>query len=288
MLTLALAGSTAQAGSRGPQLVPIRVEDDALSKVRAASSSGCDQQVKAELREGQRKDEKCADDREQAGKSVVRRRDVFGFVERRQVDLASLRLVLGLAKRCRQWPLRSPGRDVLRRNDAHEAGCRLRRFQGEVSLTFIDHEGGRTTPLPPVRTNLDGKLELRFATLDRALRALGVGSLHDYARIELGEQAWAGYVDLSQLLRFRADWHLAWVARGRGSPGLFAVQHPDHPGADEARTLAADAQLARQQRDYQRVRRGKLPARSFLDRYRWSPYRRRVEAVGRLGETKSE
>ncbi|MEM7159617.1 MAG: hypothetical protein AAF799_42650 [Myxococcota bacterium] len=284
---MALAGSTAQAGGRGPELQPVGADAAAIDQLRAGSSAECDRQVRAELRDGQRLDDACANDRERAGKAVVRRRDVFGFVERRQVDLASLRLVLGLAKRCRQWPLRSPGRDVLRRNDAHEAGCRLRRFQGEVTLTFIDHEGRRSTPLPPVRTDLDGKLELRFATLDRALRALGVGSLHDFARIELGEQAWAGYVDLSQLLRFRADWHLAWVARGRGSPGLFAVQHPEHPGADEARTLAADAQLARQERDYQRVRRGRLPARSFLDRYRWSPYRRRVEALGRIADSVS-
>lgn len=209
----------------------------------------------------------------------VRRRDAFGFVEQRAVDLASLRLVLGEARRCRQWPQRSPGRDVLRRTDVAAAGCRLRRYQGEVAVVLVDREGARRQPLPPMATDRDGKLELRFAELDHALRVLGEGTLESYARIELGGDGWAGHVDLEQLLRFRADWHLTWLLRGRGTPGLFAVQHPEHPRADDARTLAAEARLERQARDYERVEAGELSARAFLDRHPHSPYRRRVESL---------
>ena len=73
------------------------------------------------------------------------------------------------------------------------------------------------TPLAPLTTDRDGRLVIRFASLDQALRALDQGELADYARIELGDEAWAGHVDLEQLLRFRADWQalrplVGWVA----------------------------------------------------------------------------
>lgn len=221
----------------------------------------------------------------QAPVGPVRRRDAFGFVEQRAVDLASLRLVLGEARWCRQWPRRSPGRDVLRRTDVAAAGCRLRRYQGEVAMVLVDREGGRRQPLPPMATDRDGRLELRFAELDHALRVLGEGTLESYARIELGGDGWAGHVDLEQLLRFRADWHLTWLLRGWGTPGLFAVQHPEHPRADDARTLAAEARLERQVRDYERVEAGELSPRAFLDRHPYSPYRRRVESLLRERST---
>lgn len=232
-----------------------------------------------ELVEGQRRGDGCGRDREALGRAMVRARDAFGFVERREVNLVTLRLVLGVARRCRQWPLRSPARDVLRRTDVDGAGCRLRRYQGEVSLVFVDREGRRHEPLPPVRTDRDGRVELEFAALDRGLRALGAGSLDDYARIELGDESWAGHVDLAQLLRFRADWYLTWVRRGRGTPGLFVVRHPGHPEVDEARTLAAEALLDRQAHDFERVAAGELSAQAFLDRHPRSPYQRRVEAL---------
>lgn len=241
-------------------------------------SPRCRAQVLAELTEGRRRDEGCGEDREVAGRALVRRGDAFGFVERRAVDLAELRLVLGEARRCRQWPLRSPDRDVLRRTDVDGAGCRLRRHQGEVTLVLVDREGQRHEPLPPLRTDRDGRVTLRFAAVDRDLRALGRGTLDDYARIELGDAGWAGLVDLAQLLRFRADWHLTWLQHGRGAPGLFVVRHPGHAGADEARTLSAEARLARQARDFARVEAGELPARTFLDRYPRSVYQHRVEA----------
>ena len=141
---------------------------------------------------------------------------------------------------------------------------------------FIDHAGGRHPLLEPIRTDRDGRTTLRFAAIDRALRALGAGSLDDYARIELGQAAWAGYVDLGQLLRFRADWHFNWVTRGRGTPGLFAVRHPEHVAASQARTMDAEARLARQLRDYERVRADEFPAHAYFQRHVWSPYHRQL------------
>ncbi len=245
--------------------------------LRAELTDGCREQVREELRRGRKASSGCAQDREQIGRAAVRARDRFGFVERQQVELSELRLTLGWARRCRQWPLRQPERDVLRRTDVDAAGCRLGRYEGPVSLVFIDHQGRPHRPLGPVHTDREGRVTLSFAVLDRSLRALDAGSLDDYARIELGDAAWAGHVDLEQLLRFRADWHLTWVSQGRGTPGLFAVRHPEHPGAGEARTMAAEAQLARQLRDYERVRAGELPARAFFDRHVRSPYHRQLQ-----------
>jgi hypothetical protein len=276
-LVLALwSSSPAAAGS--DRVRPVQVEPKAVEGLEVELSTRCGALVRAELVEGQRRGDGCGRDREAAGRALVGRRDAFGFVERREVSLVELRLVLGVGQRCRQWPLRSPGRDVLRRTDVDRAGCRLRRYQGEVSLVLVDREGRRHEPLPPVRTDRDGRVVLRFAALDRALRALGEGALDDYMRIELGAAGWAGHVDLAQLLRFRADWHWTWLVQGRGAPGLFAVRHPEHPGADDARTMAAEALLDRQAREFERVEAGALSARAFLERYPRSPYRRRVES----------
>lgn len=277
MLALGAPGAGVAAASEG--LRSVRVEVSAVARLRALPSGRCGEQVRSELITGRRRDGACAQDREAVGRALVDRRDGFGFVEQRAVDLASLRLVLGEARRCRQWPLISPGRDVLRRTDVAAAGCRLRRHHGEVAVVLVDREGGRREPLPPMHTDRDGRLELRFAELDHALRVLGEGTLEGYVRIELGDDGWAGHVDLEQLLRFRADWHLTWLLHGRGTPGLFAVRHPGHPGADDARTLAAEALLERQARDYERVESGELSARAFLDRHPRSPYRRRVESL---------
>ena len=265
--------------SAGDGLRSVRVGTSEVATLRAEPSPRCAEQVRSELLAGQRRNEACGQDREVVGRAMVRRRDAFGFVEQREVNLASLKLVLGEARRCRQWPLRSPERDVLRRTDVAAAGYRLRRYQGEVSVVLIDREGRRRDSLLPMRTDRDGRVELRFAELDHALRVLGEGTLDDYARIELGDDGWAGHVDLEQLLRFRADWHLTWLLRGRGTAGLFAVRHPDHPGADDARTLAAEALLERQARDYERVEAGELSPRAFLDRHPRSPYGRRVESL---------
>jgi hypothetical protein len=285
---LALWGSGAAAAGVGEGPRPVRAEPAAVEGLRVGLSERCGEQVRTELALGQRRNDACGQDREVAGRALVRSRDAFGFVERREVDLAALRLVLGVARRCRQWPLRHPERDVLRRTDVDEAGCRLRRYQGEVSLVFIDREGRRHEPLPPVQTDRDGRVSLRFSALDRALRALDEGTLDAYARIELGAAGWAGHVDLEQLLEFRADWHLTWLLRGRGAPGLFAERHPDHRGVDDVRTLAAEALLARQARDYERVEAGELSARAFLDRYPRSPYHRRVESWLRARSTSAQ
>lgn len=275
-LALGAPGVGTAAASEG--LRSVRVDASAVAGLRTLPSGRCGEQVRAELLAGRRRDGACAQEREAVGRALVRRGDGFGFVEQRAVDLASLRLVLGEARRCRQWPLISPGRDVLRRTDVAAAGCRLRRHRGAVAVVLVDRAGVRRQPLPPMPTDRDGRLELRFAELDHALRVLGQGTLEGYVRIELGDDGWAGHVDLEQLLRFRADWHLTWLLHGRGTPGLFAVRHPEHPGADDARTLAAEARLERQAQDYARVEAGELSARAFLDRHPHSPYRRRVES----------
>jgi hypothetical protein len=283
VLALGASGSVVASADEGPRSV--RVGTSEVAGLRVEPSARCAEQVRAELLAGQRRNDACGQDREAVGRAVVHRRDAFGFVEQREVDLASLRMVLGEARRCRQWPLRSPSRDVLRRTDVAAAGCRLRRYQGEVPVVLVDREGRRREPLPPMRTDRDGRMELRFAELDHALRVLGEGTLDGYTRIELGNDGWAGHVDLEQLLRFRADWHLSWLLRGRGAAGLFAVRHPDHPGADDARTLAAEALLERQARDYERVEAGELSPRAFLDRHPRSPYGRRVESRLRARST---
>ena len=286
-LGLALLGTEPASAARPKPLRSNILDSATVDGLRAEVRERCRETVREELRQGQRHGTGCAQDREAIGRAAVRARDVFGFVERQEVDLSRLRLTLGWAKRCRQWPLRHPERDVLRRTDVDAAGCRLGRYEGPLSLAFVDHQGRRHQPLEPVYADRDGHLTLRFAAVDRTLRALGAGSLDDFSRIELGDGAWAGYVDLDQLLRFRADWHLSWVSRGRGTPGLFAVRHPEHPGSSEARTMAAEAQLARQLRDYERVQTGELPARAYFDRHVRSPYHRQLEAWLRTRETAS-
>lgn len=292
VLTLCIAGPAAAGGGEGRAAAPawawgrtelrsVQAGAVAVAGLRVEPSGRCAEQVRAELVEGRRRDEACSQDREAIGRALVRSRDAFGFVERRAVDLVALRMVLGVARRCGQWPLRSPDREVLRRPDVAAAGCRLRRYQGELPLVLVDRHGQRHEPLPPLPTDRDGRVELRFTAIDHALRVLGEGSLDDYVRIELGEEGWAGHVDLEQLLRFRADWHLTWLSQGRGVPGLFAVRHPGHPGADEARTRSAEALLARQARDYERVEAGELSPQAFLERHPQSPYRRRVESLVR-------
>lgn len=282
-LVLGLVGpASARAGrGAGPELRPVKAELSTVAGLEVEPTAACRQQILDELVEGRRRDDRCRDDRALAGRALVRRRDAFGYVEHRVVELATLRMVLGVARRCRQWPLRSPDRDVLRRTDVAAAGCKLRRYQGPLTLTFVDHRGQRSTPLPALSTDEDGRLSIRFASLDRALRALGHGELRDYDHIEIGEAAWAGRIDLEQLLRFRAEWHMAWVRRGRGLPALFAIGHPEHPDADEARTMAADALLTRQHDDVERVRQRELTARDYLDRHPWSPYRFEVERWAR-------
>lgn len=271
--------NSAAAARPSPKVRSVQAEPAAVDTLRPADTERCRQLVPQELRQGRRLEGGCRDERDLAARKLVRRRDSFGFIERQQVELSSLRLVLGLAKRCRRWPLRTGGRDFLRRPDVHAAGCRPRRYEGEVSLNFIDADGNRHTPLPPISTDRDGRLTLHFASVDSALRAVGGGGLDDYARIELGDDGWAGHVDLERLLGFRADWHFVWVRRGRGIPALFAARHPDHPGTEDALNLAADAQLARQELDLERVEAQQLSPQTFIDRHPWSPFRDVVEAL---------
>lgn len=234
--------------------------------------------MQRELAEGRKLEPECDEARRRAGRAAVRAGMSFGYVERRDVELRRIRLVLGRATTCRRWPLRDAAASVLRRDDVSEAGCSTRRARNPVAITLVPRAGEAVT-IEPLAPDGDGAVALSFSRLDLELRALGHGTLDDFIRIEIGEQAWAGTVDLEQLRSFRAQWHLAWVRRGRGVPGLFAARYPRHPGAEEARALDADANLQRQRRAADHVRDGHLTPRHFLQRYPDSPFRRVVESA---------
>jgi hypothetical protein len=200
-------------------------------------------------------------------------------VESRRIDLAGVHLVVSSARRCRRWPLRSPGRTVLELPDARAARCSVRRYEGRIRISTIAPDGARWLDVLEIESDVDGRVTLDFAALDVALRSRGMPPLDAFAAVEIGTNGWAGILDLGRMRGFIANWHFEWVRRGRGAPGLFVVRHPGHERAGAARALAVEGVLARQERDYLAVARGELLPREFLWRYAWSPYRRSVEAM---------
>lgn len=208
----------------------------------------------------------------------------FGVVLHRRVDLTTARVVLALASRCREWPTPRRG-NVLAEHDALSSGCRLRPYRGEVTMVLVAADGRRVDG-PHLHADREGVVRFRFADIDAQLRERGLGTLDDYVRLEAGHDGWAGRFDLQRLRGFLADWHLAWVRRGRGSPALFALRHPEHPRAQVAFDLAVESNLARQQHDFVEVERGILAPASFLDRYVWSPMRHSVESM--LAEARAD
>jgi hypothetical protein len=250
--------------------------------VESLTPGACRELVRAELLDGRHVRRGCDRARAQAVRALRRqapRGAAFGVVERRRVDLFGVRLTLSAARRCRGWPLRSPGRTVLEPVDADRARCRLHRYQGLLRVTLVDSEGARYVGAVEARTDVDGRVTLRFADIDDELRSRGLPALDTFALLELGISGWAGVLDLGRMREFIADWHFEWVRKGRGSPALFAVRHENHPRAAAARALATEATLARHERDYLAVARGELLPRVFLARYAWSPYRRSVRTM---------
>jgi hypothetical protein len=277
-LVLAWVGAVGCAASRREPHTPV-AEPARIERARAQASVQCRDIVAAELAAGRRIDARCERDRQLATRSIVRDEHVvFGLVDRRTADLVGVRLSLAEARRCRGWLLRGPGRDRVGEAEAERAGCRVVPYRGRVTITAITGDG-RRAPGPALVTARDGELEIDLAALDEELRAGGGRGLDGYARLELGRGGWAGGIDLAVLRRFRADYHLAWVRAGRGAPGLHSVLHPDHARSDVVRSLALEAQLARQQRDFAALGRGELTPAAFLDRHVWSPLRRAVEEM---------
>lgn len=208
----------------------------------------------------------------------ARPRPVFGIVERTTVRLARVVLVLSEAHHCQRWPLREPRQPALDAGAAFAAGCRVRRYHGPLAIAVVDPEG-RERSLLAARTDADGRVEISLADLDARLRAGGRPGLSSHAELVLGDQGWAGRIDLKQLRAQLADWHLEWIKRGRGSPALFSALHPEHPGAAAMRTLALEATVQRHEADVRAVERGELSPRAFLERHAWSPFRSLVRAM---------
>jgi hypothetical protein len=266
-----------------------------LDRVEKAVPPGADDacrvQVRAELLRGRRQNERCSPVRVEAAKRVLRtelRRPAFGVVESRRIDLAGIHLVVSSARRCRQWPLRSPKSTVLELPGARAARCSIRRYEGTLEVSAVEPDGTRWPDVLEIESDVDGRVTLDFAALDAALRSRGMPSLDAFARLELGKRGWAGVLDLGRMREFIANWHFEWIRRGRGAPGLFVARHPRHERAGAARALAVEGILARQERDYLAVARGELLPREFLSRYPWSPYRRSVRAMEAGRSTRDE
>lgn len=200
------------------------------------------------------------------------------MVERRRFDLAGGRLVLAVAGKCKAWPLREQDGAVLEASAARAAGCRLRRYAGAVDV-WVQRGDGAWERVEVIQTDAAGVLEVDLRRVDRLLRTGRGRGLSDYTRLALGSGGWAGTVDLERLRAVTALWHFAWIQRGRGAPGLFAHLYPDHPRTPDARALAVEAVLARQERDFRAVADGELRPELFLERHAWSPYRTPVREM---------
>jgi hypothetical protein len=281
MLTIALwiaAIAPAHASAPSERRAPVAAPADATTLQRASellAGSTCRERLIEELRTGTPEQPGCEADRRKLGRALASRMR-FGFVERSDVQLWAIDLVLGDATRCREWPVRREGRAVLDPRDVATAGCRQRRHRGPVAVTLVD-EAGERARLPALASDRDGRLRVTITEVDAASRAAGLGGLRHWRWIELGEGAWAGRIDLQKLHGFLADWHLRWVKQGRGVPGLFVVRHPEHAAAEEARALAVEARLARERADVDAVQAGRMSPRRFLSRHPGSVYRREVD-----------
>lgn len=201
----------------------------------------------------------------------------FGLVERVNVGLAEVSLLLSEARGCKRWPLRLPNREALGLFEAKAAGCWIRRYTGPLTITGVLPDGSQVPAL--ALQVVEGHLELDLARLVVSLDRRGLPDLDAFVRLELGSEGWAGSVDLVAQRQRLAEAHAVAVQRGRGVPALFGVRHPTHPEADSARTLALTTSLRRQEADLRAVQRGELTPRRFLERHAWSPYRQIVGAM---------
>jgi hypothetical protein len=223
----------------------------------------------------------CGPIREQVRQRLARRREArpFGVVDHRHVDLVRIRLRLSTAGGCRDWPMRRPTSSSLSAADATRSGCRLRPYRGDLTVTVVSDARSLTLDQLELRSDRDGYVELIFADLDATLRAIDAGTLDDYARLELGGDAWAGAIDLERWRAVLAEVHFRWVERGRGSPALFHHRHGDRRRGEDAHALAVEARLVRQEEDLALVEEGLLTPRAFIERHVWSPFRRVVERM---------
>ncbi len=213
-------------------------------------------------------------------------RPTFGVVEQRQDTPEGVKLVVSAAERCRRWPLRSGGRAVLQIVDTQNLGCRLRRLEGTLPVSGVTASGERHAALLVVPVDF-GRVNLEFIELDRALRQRGHEGLDGFASLELGEGAWAGEIDLARARDSLTAAHLQWVQQGRGVPALFVARHPEHPSVVEVRALANEADLHRQQRDYEAVVEGRITPLKFLERHPSSSFELEVQARVELGGSRS-
>lgn len=268
------------AGIGGRTREPSRPEVDpgATAAVVARVPEPCRAEVTAALTTGEQLAQSCAIQRDRAAEAALAQgaRRSFGMVERETVRLASVALVLSEAHHCRRWPLRAAGQRSLDVGAARAAGCGVRRYVGPLTVRVTTADGA-AVPVMTVRTDDDGKVEVRFVEVDALLRARGHEGLFSFAELHVGADAWATRVELSQLQAQLAEWHATWVGRGRGSPGLYAALHPEAGAAATMRTRALEATLKRHAADAAAVERGELSARRFLERHVWSPYRSLVE-----------
>lgn len=208
----------------------------------------------------------------------------WGAVGHREVHLGRASFTLLAARHCKEIPRPTAPRDVVLDVDAQRARCRLAPWHGPVGLEV--ERDGQWSALTPAHSDRHGRLELRFAELDREVRDAGAGGLGEFTRLRVGRGGWAGTYDLVRLRALQADVHAAWVKRGRGVPGLFVALHPEHARAEDIADLALESRLARQERDFEAIEHGELTPEAFLDRHVWSPLRVRVAAL--LGARRSD
>ncbi len=271
-----VAGARRPRAARVAPTTTVAPPDAVEAALEQVPPSECRDRIRKELISGRQGDEGCEGTRAFATQALARIVPrAFGVVELRRIQLVRVQLVVAMATKCRAWPLRSRGRLIVRPHNVIRAGCRVERYRGQLRL-FAVSQTGRQVDAGVLDTDDAGRGELKFTDVDATLREAGHGGLDEFARLTLGNGAWAGTIDLRRLRRLVADWHFEWVARGRGSAALFVARYPGHERAGVARALAVEATLARHERDYRAVARGEFAAERFLARYAWSPYRRSV------------
>src|SRR5688572_20504799 len=165
-----------------------------------------------------------------------------GIVEFRDVDLQNVRLRLATPMRCRDGAPPAP--------DGTRHDCDSRPYRDVVHLTFEAASMRESYGPLEAKTDRDGHLVLEFSALDEQLRSRGVShGLSAFDTLVIGTNGWGGRIDLVRWRSSCALWHLEWVSRGRGAPGLFLRAHPKHERSGEIAEIAVEAQLARQQVD---------------------------------------
>lgn len=255
------------------------------SELSARAGEHCAADLRRQVASGQREAGDCDAVTSTAARRLVLAHGVrFGIVDYRSVALTTANFRVSQAMLCHGWPLPSAPGEVLRTADGNEAGCLMRPYTGDVAVVAVDRKGERHHVFA-LAADRDGMLRLEFSAVDAALRDSTTAGLDDYLWLELGQSAWVGTIDLDAFRGYLADWHFAWVSKGRGSAALFAKRHGAHPRGSQAQALAIQARVQRQERDFLAVVEGRMEPASFLRRHVWSPFRRAVEAYLRGDKT---